>query len=273
MQQAGIVCEEIKATCEANNTSFLIKNFDSKKIKLRAFEPLFKQTVGALFTNLTVLAGIKEPLDQVTKADILRFIQTRCSDLTLEEIYKAFEMERFGDYETKSSHFQLFGSDYCSDVIKKYRKWKQMVLTQKNISAPIKNQLPEKTASQIKQELTDAIIMRFNEFKAFKPITEPCGHVYDELLNRGLVLGANSPKRINYYNQKQNEAAKQIKNELQSEILATYSNKRKDLQKALIEVQGGSSNKIIVRTKKIVLEEYFLSLIEKNIDIETILKK
>lgn len=273
MQQAGNILADMIKTCEATPVTFLKQNYNLKKIRLRVNEPNFSTLVGVLFTNLCVLAGIKEALDHATKGDLYRNLKNYCQDLTLEEIYKAFELERYGEYPTKSNHFQLFGTDYFSEVVKKYRVWKREQLTAHNITIEVKNQLPEKTISQIKQDLDKGIILRFNEFKTFKPMTEPIIHIYDELLNRGVILGANTPKLIDYYNQKQKEAKHQLEKELEKEIAVNFSTKRKDLQKILEQVQGGNSNKIIVRTKRIVLEEYFTKLLSEDKDIKDILNQ
>lgn len=271
IQQAGVVLADMIKTCEVYNLTFLKQIHTFKKIRLRVNEPNFSILVGVLFTNLCVLAGIKEKLDHATKGDLYRSLKNYYLDLTLEEIYKAFELERNEQYPKKSSHFQLFGVDYFSEVIKKYRIWKPEHLTKHHIAIDVKNQLPEKTTSQIKQDLDNGIILRFNEFKAFKPMTEPIVHIYQELLDRGIILGAITPKLKAYYDQKQKEATQELKKELEQEITINYASKRKDFQKILKQVQGGESYKIIDRTKKIVLQEYFTKLISENKNIEEIL--
>lgn len=249
-------------------STFLKQNYDLKKIRSRLSEPNFSTLVGVLITNISVLGGIKEEIDFATKADLFRNIKNYCSDLTLEEIYKAFELERYGEYLTKSNHFQLFGTDYFSEVIKKYREWKRNTLTEHNIIMEVKNQLPEISESQKTQIVTNGIIRAFNEFKENKIISEPCVHIFDELLSRGFIIGANSDKLVSYYAKKQNEAKDQLEKEILYEISNSYSSERKKLQNILEEILKGDSNKIVIRTKKIVLQEYFSKLIseDRNID-------
>ncbi|WP_395073849.1 hypothetical protein [Flavobacterium sp.] len=267
-QVAGIALAEMIKTCEVMPSTFLKQNYNLKKIRSRLSEPNFSTLVGVLITNISVLGGIKEEIDFATKADLFRNIKNYCSDLTLEEIYKAFELERYGEYLTKSNHFQLFGTDYFSEVIKKYREWKRNTLTEHNIIMEVKNQLPEISESQKTQIVTNGIIRAFNEFKENKIISEPCVHIFDELLSRGFIIGANSDKLVSYYAKKQNEAKDQLEKEILYEISNSYSSERKKLQNILEEILKGDSNKIVIRTKKIVLQEYFSKLIseDRNID-------
>ena len=101
--------------------------------------------------------------------DITNLIFGVYSDLTIEEIYKAFELERFGLYEEKTKHFQLFNSEYVSEILKKYKKWKHDMKMQHNITNQ-KNilALPESTEADKKNIRLGFIKMIWEEIQEKK---------------------------------------------------------------------------------------------------------
>ena len=107
------------------------------KIKEISKEPRFNDLLGAMFTKISVLAGIKGEIDQFTKQDISKMILSTFKELSLEELHKAFELERYGVYDDKTDHFQLFDANYISQILKKYKKWKAKERLELNISQPV----------------------------------------------------------------------------------------------------------------------------------------
>jgi hypothetical protein len=274
MHLAGTTLNEIAKSTEVINTEFLKSCYGFKKIRARETEINFNNVVGLMITKISALAGINNEIDMATKSDLLRYVKTRCKDITLEEIYKAFELERYNEYPTKSNHFQLFGTEYFSEVIKKYRVWKLENQTYYNISKNENNlKISAITESQKEEILINGIKRVFNEYKQLKTLSEPCVHIFDELLSRGLILGAVNPKFEKYYSDKSEQAKIELEKEL--EVQKSNSNfiQRKNIERDIEKILQGNSNKIIVKTKKIVLKEYFDNLILKEIEIEVELKK
>ena len=273
MHQAGITLNEISKLTESTSIVFLKNSFEFVKIRTRQYEPNFNNIVGLMITKISGLAGIKDEIDMATKSDLLRFIKTRCGDITLEEIYKAFELERYGEYPEKSQHYQLFGTEYFSQVIKKYRTWKHETRLHHNItkSDPVAL-LPDISESQKKERLINGIIRIFNGFKQSNEIEFPFVWVFDELQERGLIKGANTPVLEKYYADKMAEAKIQVQNELEIEKSISTFIKRKTIAREIEEVLHGNSSKVIIATKKIVLKEYFEKLIREEIEIESLLK-
>ena len=273
MQVAGITLNDIVKATESTNVTFVKKCYDFKKIRDRRYEPNFNNVVGLMITKISALAGINNEIDIATKSDLLRFIKTRCTDITLEEIYKAFELERYNEYPEKSNHFQLFGTEYFSEVIKKYRVWKTQLKIQKNITREDNTLLLNSISDNQKEEiLINGIIRVFNEYKQTKILPEPNAHIFDELLSRGLILGANTPKLEKYYADKMEQAKLEIKKELEVDKTSAGYIQRKNIAREIELILQGNSNKIIVKTKKIVLKEYFDKLIEQDVKIEVKLK-
>lgn len=89
-----------------------------------------------MLSKIHGLSGIKSKIDPFAAEDIQKMISSYFKTLSLEEIYKAFELERFGLYEAKTDHFQLFDANYVSEILKKYKNWKINEKRALNISAP-----------------------------------------------------------------------------------------------------------------------------------------
>ena len=273
MQVAGMTLNDIVKATESTSVAFVKECYEFKKIRDRQHEPNFNNVVGLMVTKISALAGITNEIDMATKSDLLRFIKTRCTDITLEEIYKAFELERYNEYPEKSKHFQLFGTEYFSEVIKKYRVWKTQLKIQKNITREDNTPLlPSISDSQKEEILIKGIVRVFSEYKQTKILPEPNTHIFDELLSRGLILGANTPKLEKYYADKMEEAKLELKKELEAEKSTAGFIQRKTIAREIEQILQGGSNRIIVKTKKIVLKEYFDKLIEQGIEIEVKLK-
>jgi hypothetical protein len=153
MQVAGTTLNEIVKATESTNVAFVKECYEFKKIRDRQHEPNFNNVVGLMVTKISALAGVNNEIDMATKSDLLRFIKTRCTDITLEEIYKAFELERYNEYPEKSKHFQLFGTEYFSEVIKKYRVWKTQLKIQKNITREDNTPLLPSISDSQKEEI------------------------------------------------------------------------------------------------------------------------
>lgn len=134
--KAGVDILEIEKTCELKKLDFFNSVYAIEKIKDRKDKPGFAELLGQVLVKISVLAGIKNEIDDFTKQDISKMIFNAFNELSLEEIYKAFELERYGLYEDKTDHFQLFDANYISEILKKYKKWKIKEKQLLNFQAP-----------------------------------------------------------------------------------------------------------------------------------------
>jgi hypothetical protein len=117
-----------------------------------------------LMTRICVLSGIKEEIDNLNAQDISKMILSRYKTLSVFEINKAFELERYSAYDRKTDHFQLFNAEYVGEILKKYQNWKKRQYREQNIPMPdqlvkeAKKELPvtlkseEEWAEEIKEE-------------------------------------------------------------------------------------------------------------------------
>ena len=102
------------------NKSFFDIVYNSEKIKDLKDDQYFSGHLGIILLKICALSGIKSVIDDFTKKDIINMIFTRFKHFSTADIWKAFELERYGAYESKTDHFQLFDTNYISEVLKKY---------------------------------------------------------------------------------------------------------------------------------------------------------
>ena len=90
--------------------------------KLRDFAPLREQPdpvarmdIGLIVTQHAALIGIKGTIDAMNKEDISNLICSRFAHLALEELHKAFQLERYGELGEATAHYNLIYAPYqCS---------------------------------------------------------------------------------------------------------------------------------------------------------------
>lgn len=266
-QQQSLALEkfqEVESTCQLAPIAFLKKNFEAVKIRDRKSEPNFKFMLAVMWSKICVLSGLKTEIDPFMAEDVNRMIFSLYSDLTLEEIYKAFELERHGAYEEKTEHYQLFNAEWVSSILKKYRSWKTTARIQYNIS---NSPIAEETKLSPEQEdeaLQKATIRLYNEFCETDEVSIPCFHVFDFLYE-----GKFFPANVDY--QKKYEIAKfQIEKELKGEKSLNRQERNK-IEETLKEIQEKKNPKVLLRAKQLVLKDYFTDLKEMSMSMEEIL--
>jgi hypothetical protein len=243
--------------------SFLQKSYDFKKIKEIKKDPNFVFLVTGWITQTSVLMEIKNPIDSFMKQDIINMLDGYWSNFTFEEMVKAFEMERFGQFTEQTEHFQLFNSTYIAKVFKKYQKWKSEKKIELNISNEI--QAPEKTEEEKFQLMTEAINRKYNDFKSDNEVSEPLVYIFDELVLRGLIhVPKDSDSQYwDYYIKKNIKARKLLEIQLKNQPTQN-SSERKAIKKELDYIIHGESKKIDVMVKKLILIDFFTRAKNEN---------
>jgi hypothetical protein len=253
-ERASMKIAEIEDRCSSSAISFLRQNFGFIKLRDRKTEPEFAILIAAAMTKNAVLAGLKG-IDKLNQPDILKAIFNHYSDLTLEEIYKAFEFERFNVYEEKTEHFQQFNAEYVTAILKKYRVYKHRIKTEHNIM-PNKNSDRELTTEEKEQMVKDAVNHAFDEFKETGTIDGITEYIFDFLVEKGKIKTKGSEALVKYYEAKLAEAKEQLKKENEKTEAKTPA-ERKSLTIDLERIVSGISGKILIRAKKNILMEYF----------------
>ena len=256
-----MVLIDIKKQTEFTASVFIKNTYKFVKIRDRETEFNFKTLIGVMFVEISILAGIKDISDE-NKRDILKMILTTCKDLTIEEIYKAFELERYGEYGQKTEHFQLFNADYIAKIIAKYREWKLQIKTQHNISLAELKEKNEKKISDEEQKLImdNAIKRLYQEFLDTKEVSIPCSYIFDEMYYREMFVGMDLPtyKRI---------AEREVKYEINNKK-ATSKFEFNGIKEALKNIESNDRNeKVLAYAKKLVIYDYFTRIKNENNDI------
>ncbi|TDD77093.1 hypothetical protein [Flavobacterium caseinilyticum] len=246
----------IEQKCMLAPVQFLKSNLDNKKLRERTTEPDIKITIGTMLIKIGTLAGIKNEIDSLVGQDIMRMILTTYADLTLEEIYKAFELERYGSFEDKTEHFQLFNADYIAKILKKYKNWKLNMKMNHDISKNSTLQLAAVTEGQKEQILIDGVNRVFQEYQETNTISDPSEYIFDFLVEKGKIKNSNNPKLLEYYQLKLQQAKTELSKE-QSKKTSTDKLERQRIKVDMEQIVAGYSPKIIIRAKRNILKEYF----------------
>jgi hypothetical protein len=191
---------------------------------------------------------------------------TSCSDLIIDEIYKAFELERYGEYGIKTEHFQLFNADYIAKILAKYREWKLQIKTQHNISlALLKEKNEEKVSAEDSKLIMDNAIKRlYDEFLKSGEVSIPCSYIFDEMYYREMFVGMDLPtyKRI---------AEREVKQEVMSKK-ATSKFEHNSIKETLKNIESNDRNeKVLAYAKRLVIHDYFTRIKNENTQISELL--
>ncbi len=194
----GDAVNQIESSCSLSKVDFLKSTYNLKKINEISKNDDFKQILGLVLTKISVLAGIKGEIDSFTKQDISKMILSSFKELSLEEISKAFELERYGIYEDKTDHYQLFDSNYISTVLNKYKKWKISEKKELNISAPkLETSITDSEKQQLREDLLKMI---YGEIKD-TGFCSDAWHIYTDLESFGRINPTTEEKKKLYREQ------------------------------------------------------------------------
>ena len=145
-------------------------------------------TFGMVFTRIATLVGLKGEIDPLQKQEIWNAVFSRFSGLSFQEIYKAFQMDRSGEFGNVTEHFQFFDVSYVCTVLGKYRQWLQDTQRAHNINI---SQLPENQNIMTEEEKEKNVLRwlneHFEEYKETKELPMLSVPIYDTLYQRGIL--------------------------------------------------------------------------------------
>lgn len=230
-------------------------------------------TFGMVFTRIATLVGLKGEIDPLQKQEIWNAVFSRFSGLSFQEIYKAFQMDRSGEFGDTTEHFQFFDVSYVCTVLGKYRQWLQDTQRAHNINI---SQLPENQNTMTEEEKEKNVIRwlneHFEEYKETKELPMLSVPIYDTLYQRGILQP---------YFATLTEKDKQLMRAETEKRLRQEQNKAKDKQeysaiRALIEHFQNSTNdpdgKIRRFKKEDTLKFFYNHLITQGKELSELLK-
>lgn len=172
-------------------TSLEIAKIGHQYLRIRDYnreEVRIQEAFGYLFARIATLVGLKGEIDPLQKQEIWNAVFSRFSGLSFQEIYKAFQMDRSGEFGNLTEHFQFFDVSYVCTVLGKYRQWLQDTQRTHNINI---SQLPEKQNTMTEEEIEASVISwltgHFEEYKQTKKLPILSVPVYDALYRRGIL--------------------------------------------------------------------------------------
>lgn len=260
----------IEQSTAVSDVSFIKDNFSNKKIRDRITEPVFNLTLGIMMAKICALSGVKSPLDDISKQDCSFLLKNKNADLSLEEIWVAFRLERYGDFGERTKHYDLFDAVYISTILLKYRKWKADMKQVHNLGSNQNLGLVELSDSAKDDIIKQGVIRKFHEFSITGIIKEPHVHIFDYLMEKGLIKDWSTPALMNYYISKNIEAAEQLKTEY-AQLTSPFKLERKKYQEELDKIMSGHSAKIEVRIKRNILIEFFKKHLIEEIYFEKLI--
>lgn len=195
-------------------------------------------------------------------------IRTEFGSLTVPEIKQAMKM-----YITQQfSELQVFRLVDCISVssiltaFTNYRNDSLRVYLDKKRTVAEKLALPSVTESQQYDILTNGIVRVFNEYKETKVLPDLCSHIFDTLYERGKIKDAVNEKQQIYYQRKHDEAIAIVKSEMESQWETPEDLKR--IRSEIKSIETGHSSAVIIKTKTLILQDYFDNIIAKGLDIK-----
>lgn len=261
--KVGTNLPTIEKNCELANRNFFDFNYLVPKIKDRQNEDGFTNLIGIVLIKVCALAGIKEKIDDFTKQDILKLVLTKFHTLTVEEIYKAFELERFGSYDTKTEHYQLFNAVYVSDILKKYCEWKTNQKIELNYQNPKIEEKPVISEEEKRNIVKNGVERVFNEFSKENKLEDNVEYIFDFLVSEKLIKSdlKEEPNLAKYFMAKIEIAKNELISEEREKINILEPSKSAETFK---KIREGSSPAINIRAKKLVLIDFFNKQIKEG---------
>lgn len=259
-QRALAFVSTIETLCEANPIAFIKSVYELKKLRDRKLEPEISVALGLVFTQAATLSGIKGEIEQMVMHDLIKMIFVSFPELAIEEVVKAFQLERYGDLNPKTEHFQLFNSDYVSAVLKKYKVWKSRLKAEHNIT----NEKPiEVNKEEIQTVKVAGIIDCYECWNENGKVEDIRFNVFDMLYAIGKIPKQDSDPRVTArYNAVIEQAINEKLAELTSERIDRKDNRSevKAIQEVYNEIKSGIGNHLNNRIKALVLAGFFRKL-------------
>lgn len=234
------------------------------QVRIREIKNTFeaKKAIIVWIHATSYACGIKEQIHEVIEDDLVECILSRFKSLSVDELYYAFKLERYGVYEHKTDHYQSFNAVYVSTVLKKYIEYKKNTRVKHNLPIAKTQDMPQLT-QQEKDDLTyTGVINCFDKYVQDEYIINGYVWVYDHLQEL---------KILNPEKESKLAAMKIAKKNLQKQA---KENPNPSVAKKMIEdLEKKNSPAIIVEAKRLLLEQYFSELINKNKSIKNVLNE
>lgn len=213
--------------------------------------------LGTIFTRHALLVGIKDPINDLNKSDISDMIYMRFKNLSLEDIEYAFKMERFGMYDKKTDHYQLFNAEYVSTILNKFKKWLRQTKVEHDISLalPAPKETVEETNKRLEEEMNltlNGIEFCYNKFVETNEIITGYVWIYDYFVQLG-IMNPTPEEKVSMYERAKTKISVEAK-----------SLSREDYKSVIKQLEQKKSSKAITKAQTMLLERFFYKIKEEK---------
>lgn len=172
----SMISSQISKVGSLSDEKFIIESRNCHKIKNIDENTLFS-ALAMILTKAMNLSGFKNKLDDIHKQDISRMLLTKFKNISLEEIDKAFQIDRYS--ENPIEHFQLFNATYVAKVLNNYIEWRRTTTKEKKLLIEPKKEF-KPSPEQIKSNRKALIKNIYEEIK-LKDFTHDAWLIYDDV--------------------------------------------------------------------------------------------
>jgi len=217
--------------------------------------------------EVSLALGIKDSISDFNKKDLVEMILSRFKNLSVDELYYAFKLERYGqlDPEIKDEpwvtpHYQLFNAEYVAKVLKKYVSWKRKMKTQHSIEEAEKQ--PTATEQEKKYWINKGVRDCLDFFIKNGYIEDGKTYIYDILYDDGHL-----PTNADFKKKMYSDAKEVLRFEYESKKPANLKEK-KEFKNILSEIEAKQNSKVVLKAKEIILNNFFRKLIKNEKEVE-----
>jgi len=227
-----------------------------KQVKIRdvnnEYETIKRSSL--IFAEASNLLGIKEPISDINKRDLLEMILSRFKSLSWDEVAYALKMERYGEFGARTQSYGLFNSVYVSDVLEKYISWKRKMMVEHEIPFSIEVNEPEVSDEEKQYWINLGVTNCLNFFMDKHFVENGRIHVYDVLYDEYL------PKDREYKEKIKKSAMECI--EVEQSLKKPHTRgESKQIKELLERAKNPNDGIVILKCKQLVLEEFFRNLV------------
>lgn len=158
----------------------------SKMVKIRDLDfekDEFGKKINILFDQIISLISITSEIDLFQETAIENCLKQVHSDLSLNEVYKAFEMDCFGKLGEPTNPYNNFNVTYFTRVLMRYKEFKRK--TRQNNTRVFNKVLEPSKPSKNEQIsiVNDAILKQYNYYLEHNEIQQGNGYMNNVLKN------------------------------------------------------------------------------------------
>ena len=197
---------------------------------------------------------VTNPILDIDKKEIQELILKRFKRLSINELYYAFKLERFGEYGDKTEHYNRFDVIYVAQILGKYLIWKVDVRVKNNLEIAKQPVLQEITEEQKISFVAQGILRVFNEFQEKGVVPDGNSYIYESLYDDGHLPKDVETKKMIF------EEAKQVLEMFVSQEALTRKEKDEfaEIKKALLQPKSAI---VVVEAKKLSVQKFFRGLL------------